>query len=117
VEIVNKPWGSYTTLLDESNHKIKTLFVSAGHRLSLQSHNNRSEYWVVLDGRGIVEIDGKEHQAGLGSSFYIPCQSKHRLSADKDSHISIAEVQLGVNGGCDELDIVRYQDDYNRTNQ
>ena len=43
-----RPWGHYTVLADEANHKVKRIVVQPGKRLSLQRHQQRAEHWYVV---------------------------------------------------------------------
>ena len=57
-----RPWGWYQNIHEDehSGYKVKIIHVNVGQRLSLQSHNQRSEHWVVV--KGIAEITiGKRH--------------------------------------------------------
>ena len=54
-----RPWGYYTVLADEADHKVKRIVVYPGQRLSLQKHQQRAEHWFVLSGKNIVTLDGK----------------------------------------------------------
>ena len=38
VETSHRPWGYYTVLADEPDHKVKRIVVFPGKRLSLQKH-------------------------------------------------------------------------------
>lgn len=49
-ETVHRPWGTFTTIDEGNGYKVKKLFVQAGKRLSLQTHQHRDEYWVVVSG-------------------------------------------------------------------
>ena len=57
-ETDQRPWGYYTVLADETDHKVKRIIVYPGQRLSLQKHKQRAEHWFVLSGEGIVTLDG-----------------------------------------------------------
>ena len=46
------PWGHYTILADEPNHKVKRIVVIPGKRFSLQRHQRRAEHWLVFSGEG-----------------------------------------------------------------
>ena len=107
-----RPWGWFETILEGSNYKVKKLFVKQGCRLSLQSHENRDEHWVVVTGAGVLKLDGVEKPLQTGEYIFIPKKSQHRICAYEDQDIELIEVQMGV---CDESDIKRYQDDYGRT--
>ncbi|MBW7875417.1 MAG: phosphomannose isomerase type II C-terminal cupin domain [Candidatus Cloacimonetes bacterium] len=107
-----RPWGKFTNLYDKSYTKVKTILVSPGQRLSLQSHKKRSENWIVVRGIATVELDDATFTLEPGQSIFIPVGSKHRLENKQDTELEIIEVQTGSYFG--EDDITRYSDDYNR---
>lgn len=111
---VDKPWGFYETLVDLPEYKVKRLVVRQSQQISLQLHHSRSEYWTVVKGSGVVQIGSQVLRANIGSSFFIPVDVKHRLTASSLEDIEIVEVQLGVLGSCQEEDIVRFEDKYGR---
>ena len=45
--IIKKPWGTYQVLEEGNNYLVKNICVLPGEKLSLQSHNHRSEHWIV----------------------------------------------------------------------
>ena len=74
--------------------------------ISLQKHFKRAEYWVVLNGKGIITLNDKEENVSVGSNYYIPVEAKHRLKNTGDDILMIAEIQLGAE--TEEVDIQRY---------
>ena len=80
--------------------------------LSLQLHNHRSEHWVVVSGKALIEIEGEKKLLNKNESAYIPLGSKHRLSNPGNSPLILIEVQSGDYFG--EDDIIRFQDKYGR---
>lgn len=48
LEIGNRPWGVYYVMEDSPLYKVKKIIVNPGCRLSLQSHEKRSEHWTVV---------------------------------------------------------------------
>jgi mannose-1-phosphate guanylyltransferase / mannose-6-phosphate isomerase len=109
---VNRPWGTYTTLKEESGYKVKRITVRPGQSLSLQYHHHRAEHWTVVHGHGIVQIGDTEHLTGPGEYRYIPLGETHRLSNTGEEELVLIEVQVGDYLG--EDDIVRLQDIYGR---
>lgn len=109
---VLRPWGSFRSLLVDDNHQIKEIFVEPGQRLSLQSHQQRSEHWVVTSGPALVTIDKQEQKLDTGDHIFIPQGAKHRLANPGTKRIKIVEIQIGSYLG--EDDIARYEDDYQR---
>ena len=110
---VNRPWGSYTVLEEEQdNFKIKRIEVAPGARLSLQSHKQRSEHWVVISGTATVTNGDEVITVQKNQSTYIPIGTKHRLENRGSEPLHIVEIQVGDYVG--EDDIQRYEDNYGR---
>jgi len=110
---VNRPWGSYTVLEeDQDRFKIKRIEVTPGARLSLQSHQQRSEHWVVVSGTATVTNGEDIITVNKNQSTYIPIGSKHRLENRGNEPLHIVEIQVGDYLG--EDDIQRYEDNYGR---
>ena len=108
---VERPWGSYTVLEEGVGYKVKKIIVKPGHRLSLQSHNKRSEHWTVISGTAKVTVGTKTKTVKSNQSIDIPLKAKHRLAnPSKNKVLEIIEVQNGKYLG--EDDIQRYEDDY-----
>lgn len=105
---VNKPWGFFEQLTDNETSTIKIITILAGNRTSLQFHENRSEKWYVLSGKGYASL--KEMQKiQTGDEIVIPKKAIHRLEAVTD--MKILEISFGI---FDESDIKRLEDDYAR---
>jgi mannose-1-phosphate guanylyltransferase/mannose-6-phosphate isomerase len=110
---VRRPWGSYTVLEESPSHKVKRICVLAGGRLSLQSHEQRSEHWVVVKGRATVTTGEAVRELSANESIAIPVGTKHRLENLGTEDVEIIEVQVGSYLG--EDDIKRYDDVYGRS--
>lgn len=111
---VFRPWGFYTCLNGGEGWLSKIITVSPGHKLSLQSHNHRSEHWVVLEGTATVLLDGEVHTLEKRQSIDIPLMAKHSLQNHTKEILKILEVQKG--DYISEDDIIRYEDVYGRVN-
>lgn len=109
-----KPWGKYRILHQLPTTKVKELTVDAKQRLSYQSHQHRSEVWVVVKGIATVTKDGLISRHREGEHIYIPQGTKHRLENEYDETLVVIEVQTGTYFG--EDDIIRFEDDYDRLN-
>ena len=90
----------------------KMIHVNPGQKLSLQSHNHRSEHWVVLEGMAKVVLEGKELVLSPGHSVDIPVKAIHSLQNPYTDNLKIVEVQKG--SPLIEEDIIRYEDMYGR---
>lgn len=110
---VHRPWGSYTTLEDGGPYKIKRVTVPPKRRLSLQMHHHRSEHWVVVTGCAEVTVGERTYLLRNGESTFVPAGTVHRLANPGMLPLELIEVQIGEYTG--EDDIVRFEDDYQRT--
>ena len=109
---VQRPWGTYTVLEEGPGFKIKRIEVRPGGRLSLQSHEHRSEHWVVVSGQATVTCGNDAWVLRPNQSTYIPMGTRHRLENQGAEPLAIIEVQVGPYVG--EDDIRRYDDQYGR---
>jgi len=109
---VYRPWGYYTVLAEGKGFLTKMIQVNPGQKLSVQSHNHRSEHWVVLEGMAKVLLEGKEHILSPGHSIDINIKEIHSLQNPYKDILKIIEVQKG--DLLVEEDIVRYEDMYGR---
>jgi mannose-6-phosphate isomerase-like protein (cupin superfamily) len=106
----SRPWGRFEKFHENKSCTVKLIYVNANSRLSLQYHKKRSEFWKVIKGTAMVEIDEKRIVLGEGETITIPRQAKHRVRA-LESECIILEISYGR---FDENDIVRLEDDYQR---
>lgn len=109
---VHRPWGTFATLKAEPGYKVKRITVKPGQSLSLQYHHQRAEHWVVVHGRGMVQIGDVEFPTVPGEHRYIPLKETHRLTNTGPDELVLIEVQCGDYLG--EDDIVRLADTYGR---
>jgi mannose-6-phosphate isomerase len=108
-----RPWGTYEVLLDDEKTKVKKITVEPGKRLSYQTHEKRSEYWVIVEGTGSVTLDGITSLAIGGDAFIIEQGIAHRIHNTGTEPLTFIETQLGIYFG--EDDIIRLEDDFGRS--
>lgn len=106
----SRPWGRFEKFHENRPCTVKLIYVNAHSRLSLQYHSKRSEFWKVVKGTAMVELDDRTVILTEGETISIPRQARHRVAA-LDSECVILEIAYGR---FDENDIVRIEDDYNR---
>ena len=109
----NRPWGRWQVLDVGQGYKVKRIEVEPHQRLSYQTHEFRSEHWVVVSGVATCVIDGKTVLAQAGHSVDVAMGAAHRIINDHEELLVIIEVQRGAYTG--EDDIVRLEDDYGRS--
>ena len=103
-------WGSYrvldsTTYSDGCMSLTKVIQIKSGRYISYQIHNNREEVWTVVDGEGVVVLDGERRNVSRGDVVAINQGQKHAIKATTD--LQIVEVQMG--SSLVEEDIERFE--------
>ena len=109
---IYRPWGNYTSIAEGENWQVKKIMVKPGESLSLQMHKHRTEHWIVVNGKALVEINNIKKFLSANESIYIPMECKHRLSNPDAIPLIVIEVQSGDYLG--EDDIIRFEDNYGR---
>lgn len=109
---VHRPWGTYTILEESALFKIKRIEVKPHAALSLQSHQYRSEHWIIVEGEAIVTNGNDVLTLKESESTFIVAGQKHRLENATEKNLVIIEVQTGSYLG--EDDIERFDDQYGR---
>ena len=108
-----RPWGNYQKLFEESGVWVKRVEVKPKSRLSLQKHSHRSEKWIIVCGQGLAIVNDKEIRVKHGSVVDVPLGAVHRIGNTGKDILVFIEVACGKY--LSEDDIIRLQDDYNRT--
>lgn len=110
----HRPWGWYCNIEgnDHSGFKVKRIGVYPGKRLSLQSHDKRSEHWVIVKGKARVQVGHDFLDLHSNQHVYIPKKTLHRMENVGDDMVEFVETQIGEYLG--EDDIIRYEDDFGR---
>ena len=111
---VFRPWGFYQNIYgnDQSGYKMKKIVVYPGKRLSLQSHEHRSEHWVIVNGNAKVQVGSEFFIMNGDEHIYIPVNALHRIENIGSENLEFTETQIGNYLG--EDDIIRYEDDFGR---
>ena len=107
---VQREWVE-TSFIPTKKFLVKKIFVKPGGVLSLQSHEHRSEHWIVAEGEAEVTIDKKVINLKENENIFIPKGAIHRMANRKDRDLVIIEMWYGEI--LDENDIKRYDENYN----
>jgi mannose-6-phosphate isomerase-like protein (cupin superfamily) len=105
-----KPWGDYEKFTENQKSTVKILTVDPHQAFSLQTHQNRSEYWFVLSGSGVATVGEEKREIKQGDEIFFPAGTAHRLEASAET-LKVLEISLGE---FDEADITRLEDRYGR---
>ena len=110
--VMNRPWGTFETLLHLPGFRVKHIIVYPEGKLSLQIHMKRSEHWVITKGVANVTCGDKLFTLKENQHTYIPIKTKHRLENLQHQELHLIEVQTG--SYLEEDDIIRFDDIYGR---
>ena len=100
-----RPWGYYRVLHEVPGMKVKELTVNPGKSLSMQRHQHRSEYWIVSEGRALVNFEDGALELGPHEATDIAVGAWHQLTNPHSQPVKVVEIQYGFN--CIEEDIER----------
>ena len=112
INLEERPWGRFYIIHEDSSYKLKRIEVDPGGRLSYQYHHKRSEAWTIVEGGGMITLNGEVKEYVKGETIVIPKGVKHRIENNRKEKVVFIEVQTGTYFG--EDDIVRIEDDYDR---
>lgn len=106
---VEKDWGSYTVLHEESDNLTILVTLTEGSRMNYHSHKGRRELWVVASGTGRVVMNEEERYISTGDVVSIPRDVRHTVIAS--SELKLIEVQIGDTSASDKT-IYSLRQDY-----
>lgn len=109
-----RPWGRYDVLDSGEGFQVKRITINPGSRFSYQRHLRRSETWVIVQGEGLMTVNGVTEVRHPGDVIEIPAEIRHRAASPGPDPLVFIEVQRGHYLG--EDDIERLEDDYGRVN-
>ena len=105
-----RPWGNFERFTLNEQTTVKIVTVTAGEAISLQTHDNRDEFWRVLQGSGTITLDHIDYPAAAGDTFFSRRGTEHRVAGGAEG-LSFLEIAFGT---FDEMDIRRLEDRYGR---
>lgn len=84
-----KDGSTIRSLLDRSNapvllQSLAEATLPAGVETQRHYHKVSEEFYYLLKGRGLMEIDGDEREVGPGDAILIPAGAWHQLRALQD---------------------------------
>lgn len=113
MKIIDKPWGKEELLEINDHYMVKKLTMWKGHRCSLQYHKQKKETIYVLSGQLKIYSGPAENELivkiyGPNEIITLPPGTVHRMEGVEDCvYLEASTPQME--------DVVRIQDDYNRT--
>jgi mannose-1-phosphate guanylyltransferase/mannose-6-phosphate isomerase len=109
----SRPWGGFVTVHDGPGLRVLRLWIEPGGKTSLQTHEHRSEYWIVVSGVARITTGDTTRLVPKEDAVFVPAGEVHRLeNPSTDEVLEVIEVDVGSYVG--EDDIKRYADVYGR---
>ena len=113
-KIIKRPWGAYVVIAKSKDFLFKKITVKPEGVLSYQSHNYRSEHWIVIEGKATIILNNRTYYKSANEHIFISRKAKHRvLNESKKKKLVIVEIQTGSKFL--ESDIKRFSDIYGRS--
>ena len=107
----HRPWGKFRGFPLEDVSSVKIITLEPGGILSLQYHNHRDEFWVILDDGIELTVGEKVWRPKPNDEIWISRKTPHRARGAGSKPARFMELWVGDSS---ESDIVRIQDAYNR---
>ena len=113
MKIIEKPWGREEVIEINEHYMFKKLTMWKGHRCSLQYHNQKKETIYVLSGQLKIYSGPSENELTVkiyssNDTITLLPGTIHRMEGVEDCiYLEASTPQME--------DVVRIQDDYNRT--
>ena len=81
-----KDGSTIRSILDLSNAPVSSqslaeASIPAGNSTQRHWHKDSEEFYFLLEGRGLMEIDGTERDVGPGDAILIPAGAWHQITA------------------------------------
>ena len=86
---VTKDGSTIRSILDRSNAPVEQqslaeATVSAGHATERHHHKVSEEFYFLLEGEGMMEVDGERREVHPGDAVLIPAGAWHQITATRD---------------------------------
>ena len=98
---VLRSWGYYITLLRTKKLCIKILRFNERSHISMQRHQNRSEFWLLLVGWGSMDLGGSGFMFAMDHCLVRPNQW-HQFKSN--TPCLVLEIQYGKHVSEDDIE-------------
>lgn len=84
-----KDGSTIRSLLDQSNAPVEKQSLAEatlpkGSATERHHHKLSEEFYYLLEGSGVMEIDGEAREVGVGDAILIPAGTWHQITATQD---------------------------------
>ena len=71
--------------------------IPTGSTIGYHRHGNNEEMYVLLEGEGLMTIDGEEVKVSKGDMILNPAGGEHGLVNNSSEDIDLLVIQVGIN--------------------
>lgn len=71
------------------NHSLAEATIEAGRGTTRHHHRVAEEIYYLIEGRGVMELDGMVREVAAGDAILIPAGAWHQITASADGHIRL----------------------------
>ena len=99
-----RPWGWFETLVLSNTYQVRRVHLYPHTKMSLQTHQQRSENWVVISGVAEARLGDKLLRLTKNQSVEIPAGKAHQLANTEHKPLTLIEVRTGDYLGEDDVE-------------
>ena len=110
--VVKKPWGHEYLFYSSNEISIWILKILKNQKTSMHCHPNKKTSLILLEGEANLYTLDKKINLKSGNAVTIDKGAFHRTSSEFEKDIMVMEIETPTN----KNDIVRYKDEYKRSN-
>lgn len=108
--LVNRVWGNYSILFNNTNVKVKELCIKPNNGMSFQRHFERQEIWFIHAGACKVHLQNKTQSEAIskvfktGDLFRLDLGDWHQITNPFKEVCKIIEIQFGARVEEDDIE-------------
>lgn len=91
-----RSWGGFSILLDRPGHRVVRLWIEPGAKTPQQTHDHRSEYWIVVRGECRITVGETNRVISEEDSVFVPAGEAHSLeNPSSETTLEVIKVDIG----------------------
>ncbi len=89
------PWGKLEQYCYKEPCTVKLINIEPTTEISLEYHENRSEFWKIISGNPVLVIGDMIIEGQKDDEFFIPTLTEHQIIT-QEKPVTILEIAYGV---------------------
>ena len=91
-DVTNKKKTFWPVDFDTQDFQTATFCINPGGNVHRHKHKSEENFWYIVSGSGVVEIDGVDHPVVEGDALVIPRGAFHSARTDEKTRMRILQV-------------------------